>query len=112
MIIDDNIFSITYKANTYSGIDDFKEGYAAYVILSQGSPVKVLVEMEKHATISTEAREYAQQNKIPAIAEAIVLDSLPLRIIFRFYAQLRVQEHPLRIFKSTNRAITWLNSIK
>lgn len=110
-LIEGNIFYIKYHENTYSDVLDFKEGFAAYELLSDGKPVKVLVEMSKHSNVSTEAREYAQENKMPAVAEALVLHSLPQRIIFRFYIRFRRQNHPIKIFKNFDSAYNWLKTI-
>ncbi len=110
-LVDDNIFYIKYREHTYSEVADFKEGYESYKILSQGKPVKVIAEMCKHANVSSEAREYAQSNKHPAIAEALVLHSLPLRIIFTFYSRLRVRTHPIKIFKTYDAALEWIRTI-
>ena len=73
--------------------------------------MKVLVEMGLHATVSAEAREYAQENKLPAVAEALVLYSLPQRLLFKFYSMFRKQSHPLAIFKDYESAEAWLKSI-
>jgi hypothetical protein len=110
-LIDDNIFHIKYLEGTHSDVEDFKEGFRAYQLLSQGRPVKVIAEMCKNATISSEASKYAQKNKIPAIAEAIVVVSLPQRIVLSFYAKLRDQTHPLKFFKSAEDALIWLKSL-
>ncbi len=107
----DDIFYIKYHEDTYSDVEDFKEGYNSYLELTEGKTVKVLVEMGRHATVTTEAREYAQENKIPAVAEALVLYSLPQRILFKFYGKFRRQNHPLRVFKSFDEALNWLKSI-
>ena len=110
-LIDNEIFYIKYVEDTYSDVDDFKEGYASYLELTNRKPVKVLIEMCEHATISSEAREYAQANKIPAIAEALVLHSLGQRILINFYIKFRKQEHPIKIFKNFDYALLWLKSI-
>ena len=112
-LVDNEIFYIEYLENTHSDVEDFKEGYNSYLtLLPEDKPVKVLVEMCIHATVSSEAREYAQANKIPAIAEALVLHSLPQRIIFTFYTRLRVQKHPVDIFKSYENALSWIRSLE
>lgn len=107
-LIDDNIFFIKYHENTYSEVSDFKEGYAAYDLLGDGEPLKVLAEMCKNAEVSSDARKYAQENKMPAIAEALVLHSMSQRIIFKLYNKFRKQSHPLRVFKDFASAYNWL----
>ena len=110
-LIDSDIFFIKYMPNTYSEVEDFQEGFDSFKELTEGKTVKVLVEMCRHANVSKEARELAQNNKMHAIAEALVLHSLPQRIIFKFYIKFRKQDHPLKIFSDYYSALAWLRSI-
>jgi hypothetical protein len=109
-LIDDRIFYLNYHAGSYSEVTDFEEGCEAFEILTQGRPIRVLVEMGRHANLSSDAREFAQANKKPAMAEALVLHSLPQRLIFNFYVRFRKQDHPIKIFSDFNLAKDWLNT--
>jgi hypothetical protein len=66
--------------------------------------------MGKHAIATMEAREFAQKNKLPALAEAYVLQSLSHRILVNFYAKFRKQMHPIDSFKDVDSALEWLKS--
>lgn len=110
-LIEDDIVYIKYLADTYLEIEDFKEGIDAYQTLAEGRTLKVLIEMGKHTSFSTQAREYAEQNKVPAVAEDIVFDSLPIRILFNFYTKFRTLDHPIKGFKSFDDALGWLRTL-
>jgi hypothetical protein len=110
-IIEGNIYYILFYDDSYSELNDVKLSYEAYTILGKGEKMKVLIEMGNNATFDKESREYGQANKIPAIAEAIILSSLAQRLLYKFYLKFRVLDHPIKIFQSKKNAIDWLNNI-
>jgi hypothetical protein len=110
-MVTEDIFFIHYLPDSHSNINDFKEGFESFKTLTKVKPVKVLVEMGTNASLDKEAREHAQVNKLPVIAEALVLHYLPQRIIFNFYLKYRHQDHPLKIFKDKTTALIWLGTI-
>lgn len=110
-LLEGDIFYIHYLPNTYSEISDIKETFEAYKVLGNSLPLKVLVLFDEYASASREAREYGQNNKLPAIAEAVILHSLPQRILFNFYLKFRKQNHPIKLFTNKENALTWLQNI-
>lgn len=110
-IIDDGIFYIHYLPDTYSTVDDFIESNNSYEILSKGKSLKMLVEMGALASLDLEAREYNQNNNLAIIAEAVVLHTLPQRLLFTFYVKLRGDVHPIKIFKRKDKALEWLKNL-
>lgn len=110
-LVGGNVFYIQYLPNTFSKLEDIKESFEAYQVLGNGLPLQVLIEFSSYASASKEAREYAQQNELPALSEALVINSLPQRILLSFYLKFRKQKHPIKVFKCKNNALNWLNSI-
>ncbi len=109
-LLEEDIFYIYFRPNTYSCLRDFKEAYVAYRELSEGRNIKVLIEFGKYAMISDRAREYAQENDIPFVAEAVVVTGLAQTILYRFYSLFRRHKYPLKMFHTKEDAIVWLNS--
>lgn len=93
-LVHDALYYIHFISNNIVEVDDFKEGYEAYTKLTKGIPFKVIIEFGDHVHISSEAREFAQLNKLPAIAEALIVKSLGQRMLANFYIKLKLQPHP------------------
>ncbi len=110
-IIENNIYFIKYFDNSIITLDDMKLSYNAYSILSKGEKMKIIIEMGDLATIEDDAREYAEKNKIPALAETLIIKTIPLRILVIMYFKFRVQKHPVKIHSKFEKGIEWLNSI-
>ena len=110
-LLDDGIFYIHYLPETYSTVDDFIESNNSYKTLSKGKSLKILVEMGVLSSLDLEAREYNENTEKCVIAEAVVLHSLPQRLLFSFYIKFRINNHPLKIFKDKSLALDWLRKV-
>ena len=110
-LINTNIYYIRYFDKINLTIDDLEESFAAYSILSGGKKLKVLIEFGLFSTIEDEAREYAERNKIPALAEVLIMKSIANRILAIMYFRFRIQKHPVKVYKSFDKGLNWLNSI-
>jgi hypothetical protein len=110
-LVNEDLYYINFLSHNTAEVNDFKEGYEAYSKLTKGVPFKVIVEFGDHVHISTEAREFAQLNKLPAKAEALIVKSLGQRMLANFYIKLKLQPHPTRVFKSFKEAKNWIESI-
>ncbi|MCG8575352.1 MAG: hypothetical protein MI810_10740 [Flavobacteriales bacterium] len=104
-----NILHFRYFQNSLIDIPEIKDGFDLYdELVTDPSTVKRLIEMEKYSTVTKEAREYIQEYTKPVVAEALVLPSLALRLMFKFYLKFRKQDYPVQAFKDVNEAYFWL----
>ena len=58
--------------------------------------------------MEVEAREYGAASEVPAIAEAMVIQTLAHRILARFYTSFNKKSHPLKVFMNRDKAVEWL----
>ena len=110
-VFDDGIFYIEYLHDTYSTLDDFKEGNDSFQTLRQGKKMKILFEMAPLASLDLEVDEYNEFINLSIIAQAIVVNSLAQRLMFSFYLELGNQKYPIKIFSNKNLALKWLKGI-
>ncbi len=110
-IIEQNIYYIRYFDKISLTLEDMKLSFDAFNILSKGKKVKVLIEFGILSTIDDEAREYAERNKIPALAEALIMTTIASRVLAIMYFRFRVQKHPVKIHSTFKKGIEWLKSI-
>ena len=111
-LLKNNIFHIKYHDNTVSTLEELTAGYEAYLELCDGKPYKVLIEVGKSAYFDIEANECLKDGKILPEAEAIVTDSLAIRLALDYYKYSRKNNHLLRIFQNNENALHWLNSLE
>lgn len=109
-LIGDNIFHLHFLPNSHSTEVEYRLGYDAYNDLRDNRTLYVIIDNGRHASLDRSAREYLQNNKFDALASAIVMKSLPQRIIFNFYLKFRNQSFPTKGFSNLTDAIEWLKS--
>ena len=110
-ILDDGICYFLYQKNVHLELEDYLETHAVLKDLSYDQSYKILVEFQKHTTISVEARKYAEETEIETTAQALVLHTLAHRIIGRFYYLIHRQKFPLKIFNNKDDALKWLRNV-
>ena len=110
-LLDGGILHLRYEPNTVLEVEDFKAGMKAYEDSAKGEKIKILVELGKYTTGSSEGRKYAQENNPKAIAEALVIHSLAQRMLTRFYVLFHHGDHPIRVFEDAEKAAQWLRSV-
>lgn len=110
-VIDKNIMYVLYNPDTLLETIDFTQTKEVYESLSKEQPLKILVDFPKYTTATDEARHWAENTKVEAIAGAIVFKTLGQRMLVRSYYLFHKQEHPVKIFTTKDKAIAWLNSL-
>lgn len=110
-LLDHDVFSIKYRDNSVCTLDDLRASYDSYLQLCSGRPTKVLIEVGTSAYFDIEANDCIKEGKILPEAEAIVTNSLAIRIAIDYYKYSRRNKHQLRIFKTTDDALEWLDTI-
>ena len=78
--------------------------------LTLGKPHVVLAIIGRRTSATKEAREYSSSN-IPEgrIAEAILIKSLPVRLMANFYININKPKVATKLFDNETEAIIWLN---
>lgn len=83
--------------------------------LVAGRKLKRLVVAGKNTLITKEARVYGQNKsrelKNLIIAEAVVVNSLPQKMVANFYFAFIKDFYPAKFFTDINKAREWLNNI-
>lgn len=110
-IIEDDLFYLNYLPNEHAVAADYQAGYEAYLAITNGRFVKIIIENGEYTTIDNSARLYLQNNKFRFKASAIVMHSIGQRIVYNFYLKFRNQDYPIKAFSSFDKAKEWLNSL-
>ena len=78
--------------------------------LTGNKPHVVLAVTGRRTSATKEAREFSASN-VPEgrLAEAILIKSLPVRLMGKFYINFHKPNVPTQMFESENEAIIWLN---
>lgn len=109
---DGNILRITYKDNAEVVMKDAVSLIEFLKKAVKEVPnLKVLSLVGKHVSITPEAREYIEKATTGIKAEAIIVKALPQKIIVDFYSNIASQDHPVKIFKSEEKGLEWLQSL-
>jgi len=111
-IIEGNIFLLQYKPGSTSKLKDLQDAYQSFLKLGKNQPIKALIEIGKNAYFDVELNECIKQGKVQPLAEAIVSDSLAIRLVIDYYIHSRRNDlNHIRLFKNRTLALEWLNSL-
>ena len=114
VFLDTNGF-VVIRYNDIAEIDiqDLSEVEDAVLQLSNGQPMYLIIMLGKYSVTTKSARYHLkQQRKSGPLGEAVVARSLPQRVIGNFYARLKGDKFPVRMFGSRERATRWLLELK
>jgi hypothetical protein len=113
-LINENVIKITYKTGVNVGLSDVKEIEQICVDFSKGRKFYCLtMAMGIHSNITQDAQRYLSHDAdiVPRIlGSAIVLTTLPIRILARFFIQFHKPKYPTKIFSSEQEAMLWISS--
>ena len=109
-VLENNVLFFDYRNNIDVDMDDVKEAFDLYLEHSENNSYKVLIAFGQYSSIDVDARNYAENKKMPTPAQAIVIRNLAQRMLAKFYKILRKDSHPLKFFGNTDDAISWLNT--
>jgi hypothetical protein len=110
-LLENGVFFVSYKDNVCCDKVDFEVVVDNYVEIGQGEYMKVLATFPEFTSITYEAHAFLQSRPIPAIAEAIVFQSLAQRILFSVYSKIRKQKNPVKGFNCEKKAMEWLENL-
>lgn len=109
---DNGLFIAHFKNNVTLQKEDIEVVVNNYDEITQGELWRVLLIFPKDTDVSSEARDYAESREKPAKAEALVIESLGQRILFRFYSKFRSVKYPIKEFSNREAALAWLKKFE
>ena len=111
--ITDRIVLLEFKPDVIFELEDAIEVNTIIFNLINGQPFLSLIDISnKYGSISAEARDYFAtdpKTKDIRLAEAFIVNNLPMRILANFYKQFHKPSNPIKFFKNKKEAINWLN---
>ena len=108
-VLTDDILHLLYLPNSVLEIDDIKEALLAYDSLPNPKPLRVITEMGKYATITSEARSFASENSPHLNKVAYVITGLPQRLLLRFFLKMMKNKKVTKVFLSFEDAYKWVS---
>jgi hypothetical protein len=108
---DGSIIIVTIKDDVELTLEDIIVHRRIAHELTDGRPHAVLAIAGERTQATEEARRYAAGN-VPEgrVAEAIIIGSLPVRIMGNFYLKFHKPEVPTRMFDDQEEALKWLRA--
>ena len=115
--LDHDLIKIVYKDEYQVELEDAKMVDDVFQELSGDEPVRVIMNTSgRYSVFSSEAQNYFSKegkmvlkNKI--LAFATVINSLPNRLLVRFYLTFFRPPYPFEVFKNEEEALNYLNSL-
>lgn len=105
---------IRFRFNEHANFDvtEAREYVQCVVSLAEGDKCRLLLDTRgSFATATEAARKLAGNNeelRDIRIAEALIVDSLHIRILANFYSKFDAKDFPIKIFNSEDKALRWL----
>jgi hypothetical protein len=108
------IIIIRLKENAEIGIPQVDEISDLIIQFSNDTPCFILVVPGLGSHSDQESREYAAKfrSKRKIVAEAIVVQNLPIRILANFYIKFNKPKQQVRLFGSEEDGMNWLLALK
>jgi hypothetical protein len=111
--VDEKIIEIDYISDSNFELEDAIKANDAYYKISKRKPFASLIDARhKYGNITNEARVHYvtdEKTKTIRLAEAIVINNLPAKIIANFYIRYNKPSNPVKIFSKREDAINWLH---
>lgn len=111
-LLDGHIFYSYNKPGTICDDSVMKSIFSHYEKLSTERPLKIIAEMGLHSSMSRQAREFLQEHTKLAVCEAAVIHSLAQRMLINFYHSFKKHQHPSKVFKSSENALSWVKTFQ
>src|SRR5690606_17091343 len=108
-----NICMMTFFPDVQVTLDEMKTIEKALLQVTGGTPFMVIMDIRnRYIQFDSDARDYAATEPITKIllAEAILLNNLPSRLLYNFYLKFNRPDYPIRAFTHPEPALEWLKS--
>ena len=110
---DDDIVQIRFKDGIHLVLDEAKVIGDAAIDVSDGNKFLALIDATKiFSTMAPDAMEYFTHNRELInlrMAQAIVVDNLPIKLIANFYIRVKKPAGAVKTFGKLEDAISWLS---
>ena len=108
----DGIVQIASHENMSIDENDFREGLQFLHKKYKGKKFPVLFIPGENSEVTSEFRKIASSELADqlAIADALVVESLPHRMVGNFYIKFNKPSRPTKVFSNRQEAIKWLRS--
>jgi hypothetical protein len=105
---------VEVKKNIEAKVEDLEENYRAYQqLFGDNCKLFVLIVFNQGANASSEVRnKFAETRSDFKLAEALVVNSLPHRIIANFVFKVQKPRHKMHVFNNEDEALIWLKKQK
>lgn len=112
--VENAIMHITVVPDTFVELEMVEEVVAKQKELLSNTSILVLLDISKAAGITKEAREFTSGEQVEGlqIALALLIQSLPMRIMANFFIKFDKPPAPTKMFTSYDSAISWLESFR
>lgn len=110
-LLPNNIVKLAYEPNVHIDVDDIKKSIEEAVALVGNKPFFSMVDLQnKFVTISAEAKKLIATDpdlKRLRYAEAILVNSLSMKLMSNAYLSFNKPATPTRAFTNEDAALTW-----
>lgn len=106
------ICHMTFHPDAQVTIEEMKVIEQGLLQISNNAPMKILMDIRnRYIQFDIEARKYAATAPITKkfIAEAVLLNNLPSRLLFNFFLKFDQPQFPIRAFSDMETAMDWLH---
>lgn len=112
--IENDILYIIFNDGAVVDLEEIKASKAARLELQNSESMLVFVDIRNLFNVTVEARKYAaeDENSKYSIAMAILVNSLPTRLLTNFFIKFNKPKTPTKMFTSKDKALTWLENFK
>lgn len=105
------VFIRLLSTNEDFDLEEAKLQHKTILKFTEGEPYLALIDTLGASVLPSKEAEQYIANVTDRIAEAIVIESLPYRIVAKFYMK-KSKHNPTKIFKTKEEAIDWLLSFR
>ena len=113
--LNDKIIYLSFKPDVNFELEDAIQVNDLIVDLANNEPFFSLVDVSgRYGNITNEARNHFAKDpktKHIRVAEALIVDNLPMRLLARFYHKVNKPGNPVAILSSKEEGIAWLIKI-
>lgn len=111
-----NILVINYLNDSEVGIEEIKILIDHFIDTANRKPFITIVDIRDiRGNMTAEAMEYITNHKESQnlkIAEAILVNSLGMRLLANFYLKIKTQSGPTHVFNDESKALAWLKEME
>lgn len=112
-LYEDDIYHVVVKKGEHITMDFIQLGYAFLDENGAGRYYNIY-EFGSFSDVDPKVREWMAAPPVRSytIADAIVINSLPLKMLADFYLKFDKPVNPTRIFNSRDKALDWINKLR